>query len=218
MISLKAIDTALSLLNKFLGLIDRQNKNRRKSFERICEPLYKRLEPLAKEYYDIVHEANVQLAKRNPDYPTILLKLEKRRAAIIIARDGILGEVSAFQDRYGADKAEALLAKKAEFDNLAYAFARSVQSYFYHETDLAGEFLPSAISRLSERVRRAYLEDLAEGKRKRGLSAHKHNERDLRAKEVAMLRAMSKHALDELESNWAEVNKRYTALKLFCLS
>lgn len=100
MLDLNVVKSIVALFKGVIDIIEGRTKVRRDSFDRTFKPLYDRMEVVAKEYYAAVSRASLLLTKSAPQYSDILDELEASRAAIIIARNGVLGEATAFHGRY----------------------------------------------------------------------------------------------------------------------
>jgi hypothetical protein len=207
MIEMATVKSIVDLFKDLLSVIDRRNEDRRRVFEQTCAPLYERMEIVAKEYHAIIHEAVARLEAVDPDGGSILDDVQKKRAALIIARNGVVGEARAFVKRYGDEPSREIL-KKGRFEQFAFAFATSVSSYFIDIDHLLEGKFPSLMTGLINELKRlAQLQQKAAN----SISAARISYTLNHSREVA--RSVSK----ELEIKWTEVAKRYTELKLDCL-
>src|SRR5690348_146034 len=135
MIEISAIKAIVDLFKDTVGLIDKHHQNKREMFERTFNPTFERLESVAKEYYAIVSDTRLRLGEPDPKFSEILAVVRQRRAAVVIARDGILGEATAFRRytyRARANLTHKARAKLQEYDELAFNFVTSIESCFSH--------------------------------------------------------------------------------------
>jgi hypothetical protein len=207
MLEIAMLKSLVDLFKELLNIVDRGAKNRRETFEKTFKPLYERLEPVAKEYYMIIHQAAHQLEQPDPDFNSIVAEVEARRAGLIIVRNGVLGEADAFTERFFGSNAEAEMLKRGQFAELAYEFAKSVSEYFL-TTELA-------FAR-EESVMTGFIIDLGIlVKEKRGEA---HREEWEPTYSVGRKRVLddAKRALKNLESDWTTVSEKYARLKIYC--
>lgn len=101
MIDLAIVKAVVDLFKEFVGLIDQGTKKRCETFDRTCKPLYEKLEGIAKEYYGVVQKASQKLYEPDRDLASILSDIRIGRAALIIARAGVLGEANAYIRTFG---------------------------------------------------------------------------------------------------------------------
>jgi hypothetical protein len=162
------------------------------------------LETIAEKYYAAVSEVASQLGKPAPDYAAILQKLEASRASIVIARNGIVGNALAFQDKFQVGNSEQILNTE-RLNRLAYKFGESIFRYFFEGEEAfvgGGTILSGLISSLE------FLSN----------PSGKDMGRYLRPVTLELARSEVKAASGTLEKRWIEVSKAYADLKLFCES
>jgi hypothetical protein len=119
MIELATIKAVVDLFKEFLGLIEQGEKNKRELFERTCKPLYDRLEVAFKQYYAMVATTSRRLHEDDPDLAAILREMNEQREALVITRNGIVGEAVGFLTHYAAIPDDRI----GQFDRLVRAFA-----------------------------------------------------------------------------------------------
>lgn len=114
------------------------------------EPLFRQMEKITSEYHRAMNDAATALARSDdPDIEGIIERLEHERAALVMARNGVLGEASGlawdlFRDRYvtsesdkryaqlpdGFDFRSELRAEKGEQAVMIYDFADAICGFF----------------------------------------------------------------------------------------
>src|SRR6516164_1124976 len=100
MIEIGVLTSAVELFDKILGIIDRRQKNKKELFANRFKPLYEKLEMVSKEYYAAVQETLAELEKPQPEYSSIRDNLVRRRAGLVLVRNGVLGQAFAFEERF----------------------------------------------------------------------------------------------------------------------
>jgi hypothetical protein len=208
MIEIATIKSLIEIFKNLLGLIETTKKAKKDLFQNIASPLMERLEPLATEYYQYLYDAVMKLKEDKPDLDEVVNSLRQRRSAIIIARNGILGEAEAFMK-----KRNGLLDKKARgtLDQLLFNFASAIRMLFF-VIDHEKEFLETSYGAptslwgsLSDMIKMVKSESDTGGK--------------LIDKEECLvgLRDYAENCCLKLfEAKWADVGKAFGELKLFC--
>src|SRR5580704_14760551 len=130
MLELETFRSVVGLFKEVVGLIDQRNKNKRELFERTCKPLYDRLELIVKDYYAALAVATSELDKSQPVLRGILRDMNDRRSALIIARNGIMGEAEALVGHYVSPLEAASIRRRPKLDELIRAFALDVLGLF----------------------------------------------------------------------------------------
>ena len=64
MLSIAVMKSAVGLFKDLAGMVNERRKHDRESFERICTPLYEKLELVAKEYHGIFAHISAALSKK----------------------------------------------------------------------------------------------------------------------------------------------------------
>jgi chaperonin cofactor prefoldin len=195
-IELPLVKFGVELFEKFLKSAREAEKDKREKFERTCKPLYEKLEPIANEYFLAIEEAVRGLKKPNASLADLSDNIAKRRAALIIARDGIVGQADAFQDKFGE------LAHKDEYARRALTFASSISSYFND----AG----SAIFGGPTTAIQGLLIDIGEMKDLNVADKAPYSQR------LKELTERAEKRVETLKAKWKEVGKNYKALQLLC--
>jgi hypothetical protein len=194
MIELATLNSVVSLFKELIGIIKDRREEERKTFDRVCKPLYEQLGPLAKEYYSIVQDCATRLTEEEVNFEHIANVATARRAAIVLARNGVLGFVHPYFD---------LPTSGNEFDRLMNGFARAVVTYFYNEGETLSEEQYVLTSRGTELI--TYYRSIG---------------RTIRATDsrvdVERMKAHTSRALKELETNWIKVSEKYADLKIYC--
>jgi hypothetical protein len=213
MIDLAILKSVVDLFNKSLNIIDGRAKIKREHFERMFKPLYERMETIAKEYHAAVSRTASQLGVPDPDYSAILDELKSSRSRIVIARNGIIGEASAFKDKFQTGEPTAVL-NEDKLAKLAFHFAESVYDYFdkseeafaREETVMTGLLISLAVLSEPRRDERKYDPD-----------DDPNYEGDPYAYvTLGRARREAQYAVGILENRWTDVSKAYADLKLFC--
>ena len=199
-VNVPVVKLVVDLVKELLGFIDRGKKEKHEMFERVCKPLYDRLELVAKEYHEIVQKAARRLDENEPDFDSIVKEIEDGRAQLIILRNGVIGESEGFLKRYVS------VQEKDDFARLTYAFAYHIYGYFrdserlfYDEEGTMATGLISDILSCKDTI-----QDPESAKR---LDFYLS---------LDSLRERSKKTLTDLERKWRELSKSYTDLKLYC--
>jgi hypothetical protein len=99
MLSIAVMKSAVGLFKDLVGMVNERRKHYREAFERICTPLYEKLELVAKEYHGIFAYISAALSKKNPDLQSIQSEVTSRRNDLVIVRDGIVGKSFAILER-----------------------------------------------------------------------------------------------------------------------
>jgi hypothetical protein len=201
MIEVATLKSIVDLFKQLLSIVNGRAKARRDSFDRTFKPLYDRMEIVAKDYYAAVSKTASQLNDPSPDYRKILKELEASRAAIAIARNGVLGESQAFLNKYGARSDRTLTGDR--LNKLAYNFANNLCHYFY-DSERAFAFAPEGTTRMTGLL--ISLKDLSE---------RPQNKKFYRAI-ASDAQRQANRAVVSLEHCWTEVSKAYAELKLVC--
>ena len=208
MVDFAVVSSFLDLFNKLLDLIDRTEKKKRKVFERVCKPLYERMDVIVTEYNRAIADTISDLEGRAA-FKGILRDLKTKRAALVIARNGVIGEANAFSARFSGPVpvpspffVRDEVAKLGQFEKLAYELAASIESYFLSSeyidmpttapptTAVTGiiDLLTYALSTPDEFLEQVY----------------------------AQIRDQAETARRDLEGRWTQVSRRYNDLKLYC--
>ncbi|MBR0875029.1 hypothetical protein JQ633_32045 [Bradyrhizobium tropiciagri] len=193
MLELSVFKFAVDLFEKFIKGVREAGKDRREKFERTCKPLFENLEPIANEYFLTVEEAIRGLKKPNANLDDLFDNIAKRRAAIVIARDGIVGQADAFKGSFGE------FADKDEYARHALAFADAVSSYF---TDAGSAILGGPRTAI-----RGLLTEIDEVR-----NSHFTDENEL-SQQMRDLIKRAENRLEMLQSKWKEVARHYKALQ-----
>jgi hypothetical protein len=202
-IDIQIAKSIVDLFKAVIDIADGRTKAKRDSFNRTFKPLYERMEAIAKEYYAALSKTALQLSQPNPDYSSILDELEAKRATIIIARNGILGEALAFKKGYEPEQSRKVV-NEDRLAQLAYIFATSIHDYFYlGERDLERD--QSAMTGL------VYNLQVLSGR-------FRYADRYRKSVTLDTAREYAAIAVATRERCWTDVAKAYTDLKLFCQS
>jgi hypothetical protein len=237
MIDLAMAKSVVDLFKELLGFLDRKNQNRRDVFNNAYKPLYERLDAVVKEYYAAMREVLKHLEENEPDLRGAIRELEDRRASLVLARDGILGEASAFFEhrRSRAEFSTALIGAGKELEAKSLAFAESILIYF--RAPQAGRrfmrsFMPTLPNMSEEQIETMVNEFRWKG----GSVSHpvrsmmttlidrlKLFERsrlflseDQRHMDLHVIRRDVSEMIAALEANWRDVGQSYAELKLYC--
>jgi hypothetical protein len=227
MIELATIRSVLSLLKDLLFFVERGKKRKRETFDRICKPLYERLEVVANDYYAGVSQATQALSKPRPNLKEIAQDLRTKRAALIIARDAVVGEAQAayaldlpsYPPTFGLSQlivpgGVRSLARarnggppnniRGEFRKASFYFSESILQYFFGVRYVFEHYDPgpygSGMSFLIDVI--SEIEDMS---RKR---------RSITKAELALLRKLSRELCRSLEDRWREVARNYANCRL----
>ena len=198
-------------------------------FERTFKPLYERLEVVAKEYHGIVQHALSRLQHNNPDLEFISNQMQAKRAALVIARNGVIGEAFAFTHHYGVLGPRASLLSfcpvesTGEFEKLVLEFAHSVTVYFqcaneYLEGDHSRDklnWLATKLELVAQASATSYISRLGDDM-KLAFRLRRRGTQDSHDEDLRSIRYKAAWTLRELENNWETVSMRFAALRLFC--
>jgi hypothetical protein len=223
MIDIATAKAGVDLLNAMLGIIGDSKKHKKEHFKELYEPTFRKMEEIAHEYHAAISDTLSQLKKSDsPDMESIVDQLIARRAGLVMARNGVLGEISAFIERsFGQhmvvaggrtmtikgvklqltieralpddfDVKEVLRVKKGTEAALTFNFADSVSTYFSDAPYL--EDSNTVMSGIIDAL------DEAAG--------------TYRLEET---REYVKEQVAGLEARWIGVTKAFTELQIFCL-
>jgi hypothetical protein len=226
-IELAVVKSVVDLFKELLSFIDRAEKNRREMFDRTFKPLYERMEAVAKEYHSALAGAALALQAPEPDLQSILKEFEQKRAELIIARNGVVGESKTFQNefKYPWDE-ERLLDKKGRQQKLAFQFVKSITDYFEvaHDQTFEGELWPHpdeltsvftdqgwSVSKRSPSMHTALADDI-----RLCLRLRERLPQEVWDEDLNHLRECSKRLSNLLEERWSELSMRFTELRLYC--
>lgn len=100
MIELASVKIVIDLFKGLLGLIEEPKRRKKGRLEKNYEPLFKKMEEVAREYHAALSDTLRELSQSdNPDHRTIYDKLVARRDDLIMARNGVLGAADAFIEK-----------------------------------------------------------------------------------------------------------------------
>jgi hypothetical protein len=203
MLDVALVKTVIDLVNLAGGYAEWTARGKRQKFAAIFEPLYPRLQVVCNEYYSIVHDASVRLREETPDLKIIFDDIDARRSALIIARNGIVGEVDIFRLQSLGD---SRVIKQSQFRILAHQFYASVYRYFYQRRPKLMIVEHGGGSAVAD-IQRMILSVQA-----------RSSEVDDGAREALMFELL-KHVvrtLVSLERDWIEVARAFAELREFC--
>jgi hypothetical protein len=241
MIELASVKVVVDLFKELLDLLGRRKTANRETFDRVCKPLYEQLEPIAKQYYEIIHTAAAKMKPSQAELRVIADEVKRQRGNLIIARNGILGAASAFLEHYtyADDDSNTLFDKDLEeqfFRRLRRVSPRDDTEIvsFYHGSRAAyrdlrakGEFDALACEfALSISNYFGLIEFTAGRADKRAMMSSflrrfiDYLEASIPSAEDEVtfreLKKRTENLLKALEQEWATVSSRYSALKLYC--
>jgi hypothetical protein len=130
------------------------------------------------------------LAKPDCNLRTIADELEVDRAAIIIAREGILGRADGLLDHYSKKESD-------EFANAVRSFAEAILDYFFVEMRTGD----TGITTLTEQIRFRLDSPFPDPN---------PNET------IQEIRENARYILRGLEAGWKEITKRFERIRLYC--
>jgi hypothetical protein len=229
MIELATIKAVVDLFKDLVGLVKQREQDKREAFERTCKPLYDRLEIVFKQYYAMVATTARQLDKPKPNFEAVLREMKKQRDAVVIARNGILGEAEALLNIDG-DPAREGVMKARSFERLVRAFASDIVALFvppYVAADLTDD------DELRSVLREFVLRDLERlsWEKKGGLESIAstllfylgefgntpfYDKTNIAIRCRRFLREYSAVLKYELENRWQSLSIHFTQLKLYC--
>ena len=209
MLDIAMVKGAIDLVKELGGFIEWTGKRRRTQFEKIIEPLFQRLEVIAKEYYATVAQVRQQIGAKDADLVAIFKAASEKRALLVIARNGILGETQALR---GSIPKNAQTPSQAidPFDEQLAKFVENIHLYFInpvaspsgYQDDPATLFFRKRFSLLT-----ALLQELRISK-----SGDLNNSAGQRLR--AKLAPMVAEKLQHLENQWTEIASSFAKLKM----
>lgn len=123
MIEIGGIKSSIDLLDQLMRMIRQGRQDKREAFDRICKPLFEKLEPIVQEYFAIANDALRDL-ENGAEVRDVIRGMMKRRANLLIARDRLIGNARAFSELLPRDGANP-------FESRILAFGASVSALFF---------------------------------------------------------------------------------------
>jgi hypothetical protein len=100
MISLATIDSVVGLFKKLIEFKDKNTAKTQLAFERLIQPLFEELTPIAVEYRATIAEVNAGLNEKDVDLHKILLTLRRKRELMVMGRNTLIGLLKGTDVKY----------------------------------------------------------------------------------------------------------------------
>jgi hypothetical protein len=123
----------VKLFKDLMSLFKQVRKDEREQIQKICTPLYNRLEPIATQYFELISRANSLVHESNPHLEQILGLIKEERGRIILIRNGIIGEARGILENPRFSGGVPILVERQNFTDLCQRFAESIVTYFNME-------------------------------------------------------------------------------------
>lgn len=190
------------LFKELLSLFKQVRKDEREQLEKVCTPLYNRLEPIAAQYFQLISRANSLVHESDPQLERILGLIKEERGRIILIRNGIIGEAAGILENPRFSRGAPILVERQNFSDLCQSFAENIVAYFnmedYQEqTTIASTFMILLGNLIKYRMTKDWSPE---------------DDKNF----LGVLRYAGDDMQRYLEYTWTDVAKNYGTLKAFC--